>query len=223
MTRKARIALAPQNVEKWLKLFKKHTKEYERKRLRAIKLLWEGHSQKQVSNLLNCSKTSLNDWIDSYLLGGFKELLKPWDSGRKNKGQLNQTQERILRFIILHKSPLLYGYSTGLWTLSLLSDLLNKKWGISLKTTQLHSILQERLGLSHQKYHQDYKEANKAAQKAFVNSLKTKESSTSTSKSIWFDEFSISNRTETAYGWGVRNQTAIVSSRQKKEKGPTFY
>lgn len=220
LTRKARIALAPQDRKNWSKLFKKHIKEYERKRLRAIQLLWDGHTQNEVSKKLNCSKTSLNDWIDSYLSGGFSELLKPWDSGRKGKGQLSRTQEKILRYIILYKSPFLYGYNSGLWTLSLLSDLLKKKWNITLKLTQISTILKENLGLSHQKYHQDYKEANKKTQRAFVRSLKDRQEQSEQSQSIWFDEFGISTRTDAAYGWAVRNSSATVASRQKKENEP---
>jgi len=216
MTRTARLALAPQNKEEWSRLFKLHKEEYLRKRLRAINLCWDGLSQNQVKRQLGCSQSSLHRWIDSYLDGGFTKLLGKWISGNSGKGKLTKIRKRILRYIILKKSPMDYAYQSGVWTLDLLIDLLNKKWDISLQKSQLYVILNKDLGLSHQKFHRDYQEADKGKQKQFLKDL-DKALSEENQEVIWFDEFSLSTRTEAGYGWAVINSSPRIASREKKE------
>lgn len=221
MTRTERLALAPQDIETWSKLFKKHKEEYLRNRLRSIKLSWEGKSQKAIAQQLGCSKSSLHSWIDSYLSGGFPELLSKWTSGREGTGRLNKTHKRILTYIILHKNPMDYSYQTGLWTLEILKDLIKIKWSISLGKSQLYTILTKDLGLSHQKFHRDYREADEGKQKSFIKELDG-ELVKENQEVMWFDEFSLSTRTDDSYGWAVRNTSPTIPSREKKENAKMF-
>lgn len=89
LTRTTRLQKAPRDDSEWSRLFAKHKEEYLRKRLRVLKLSWEGLSQSKIRTKLGCSKSSIHRWIDAYLSGGYAELLQKHISGATGKGQLS--------------------------------------------------------------------------------------------------------------------------------------
>ena len=52
------------DLELWQKLYYKCQQEYLRKRLLAIKYLYEGKTRTEVSDLLDCHYKTLSTWID---------------------------------------------------------------------------------------------------------------------------------------------------------------
>ncbi|MDT9338717.1 helix-turn-helix domain-containing protein [Trichodesmium erythraeum 21-75] len=56
-------------------MYYKCQKEYLRKRLLAIKYLYEGKNRAEVSDLLDCHYQTLSTWIDKFLEGGLKNLI----------------------------------------------------------------------------------------------------------------------------------------------------
>lgn len=220
LNRRQRMQKAPQNQEEWQKLYYKHQKGYQRRRLTAIKLLWNGWKLVDICADLKCDIKSLRDWIDAYLSGGFTELLEPKISGKLGKGQLTDKHLRVLKYIVLHKTPLDYGYEVYRWTLDLISDLLTKKWDIHLKKSRIQAILTNNLNLSYQKFHRDYINADKGKQKAFASDVNHRlEHQQKDEALIWFDEFSISTRPDASYGWAARNTSPTIPSNEKKENG----
>ena len=65
------------DLELWQKLYYKCQQEYLRKRLLAIKYLYEGKTRTEVSDLLDCHYKNLSTWIDEFLEGGLKMVVKP--------------------------------------------------------------------------------------------------------------------------------------------------
>ena len=157
------------NIELWQKLYYKHQKEYLRKRLLAIKYLYEGHSRKSVSELLGCNYKTLSSWIDKFLEGGLNELVKPITHNLPSR--LNIDQKKELKIMLLSEKPMDYGIDRNIWTGKIISNVIESKWGVKLKTTRIYEILNE-LNLSYQKAHRDYANANKEQQKAFIWGLK---------------------------------------------------
>jgi len=190
-----------------------------RTRLNAIKLLWDDFKLVDVCIRLNCNIKSLRKWIDAYLAGGFKQLLLKKVSGRSGKGKLDKDYLRILRYIILQKKPSDYGMDFYRWTLDAIKNLIFQKWEIGLKKSQLQVILKEKLGLSYQKFHRDYANADIGAQKAFAKDINRRiENKSEDEIQIWFDEFSISTRPDASYGWAEINSSPTVPSNEKKDK-----
>jgi hypothetical protein len=72
--------------------------------------------------------------------------------------------------------------------------------------------------LSHQKTHQDYANASPAQQKKFVETLKKMRLRKSGEKILFFDEFSVANRSTTYYGWAERNSRPEVPSDEQKKQ-----
>jgi len=213
------MAAAPQDIKEWQKLYYQHQQGYLRTRMKAIKLIWEGNKLVDVCLQLRCNLKSLRKWVDAYLSGGFKKLLAKKRSGKTGKGKLSAEQLRILKYIVTQKTPLDYGMDFYRWTLDLLGDLLEKKWGIKLQKSQIQQILKKKLNLSYQKFHRDYANADIGAQKAFAKDINRRINEKGEDEVlIWFDEFSISTRPDTSYGWAERNTNPSIGSNEKKEK-----
>lgn len=221
MNRRQRIAKAPQNRKLWQKLYYKHQKSYQRKKLEAIKLLWDGSKLVDVCFRLECAKDTLNNWIDTYLSGGFDALLLPKKSGKTGKGQLTANKLKILKYIILHKLPSdypTYNLSGHVWTLCNIKILLVEKWNITLEKSWIHEILHKKLNLSFQKFHRDYANADKNKQKEFAVDLQNRiDNKTDDEVYFWYDEFSVSTRPQASYGWAEKNTTPTIPSDEKKE------
>lgn len=214
------MANAPQDRELWQKLYYKYPKSYQRRRLDSIKLLWDGYKQIDVCVQIGCDRKTLHKWIDLYLGGGFDSLLEPIQSNKKGKGKLQAYHLRVLKYIIIHKSPKDYGKATHRWTIPLIKELLKEKWGIELKKSRIQEILHQELGLSYQKFHRDYGNADKTKQKVFAKDLDSRIANQSQEEAlIWFDEFSISTRADVSYGWAVRNSSPKIVTNEKKENG----
>ena len=154
----------------WRKLYYKHQKDYIRRRLIAIKHLYEGQSRLQICKSLGCSYNTLTTWLDKYLEGGLNGLVSPIK--HKNAPQrLSPEYKQEIKRMLLNDSPKQHGFSRNIWTGDLIIDFIKSKWNISLKSSRIYEILQE-LGLSYQRAHRDYANADKSAQKEFIEQLK---------------------------------------------------
>ena len=136
----------------WQKLYYKNQKQYLRKRLLAIRYLYEGKSRTEVSELLNCNYKTLSTWIDKFLAGGLNELTKP--ICHQVSSRLNLEQKEELKRMLLKESPKDYDIDRNIWTGKIISSVIESRWGVKLKTTRIYEILKE-LNLSYQKAHRD--------------------------------------------------------------------
>lgn len=149
------------DLELWQKLYYKHQQEYLRKRLLAIKYLYEG-SRTEVSALVNCTYKTLSTWIDKFLEGGLNELVQPIT--HQVSSRLNAEQRQELKIMLLEQKPTDYGIDRNIWTGGIIISVIESRWGVKWQTTRIYEILSE-LNLSHQKAHRDYENADKEQQK----------------------------------------------------------
>ena len=157
------------DVDLWQQLYYKHQQEYIRKRLLAIRYLYEGKSRIEVSELLDCHYKTITSWIDKFLEGGLTLLIKPITHQKQSR--LNIEQKHELKIILLSEKPTNYGIDRNIWTGNIISNIIELKWGVKLKTTRIYEILNE-LNLSYQKAHRDYANADKEQQALFIGQLK---------------------------------------------------
>jgi transposase len=205
----------------WQKLYYKHQKSYQRRRLEAIKLVWDGLKMVDVRLRLGCAVNTLNGWMDSCLSGGFDGLLSPRASGKAGTGQLCGVRLRVFKYTILHKRPddyACHGLGGYVWTLGKLEVLLSKKWGIALKATRIHEILDKEPDLSFQKHYRDYANASPSEQRKFVSDMVGRIDNRQEDEAhIWYDGFSVSTRPQASYGWAEKNSSPTIPSNEKKE------
>lgn len=198
----------------WQKLYYKHQQEYIRRRLLAIKYLWEGKSRTEVTKLLGCTYKTLTEWIDKFRLGGLETLIEPITHTVPSR--LNDEQKLALKNMLLEQKPTDYGIDRQIWTGQIICTVIQKRWDVELKDSRIYEILHE-LGLSHQKAHRDYANADPEQQKQFVETLQKKiESRQSKQKIIFFDEFAVYDRPSLFYAWAEKNSRPQVPSNERR-------
>ena len=84
MIRRIRLQfLAPQDRKAWQKQYYEHQKYWQRRRLLALKAIWDGQNLSEVCSEQKVRWQTLVYWLDSYLHGGFDKLLKKLPVHRK--------------------------------------------------------------------------------------------------------------------------------------------
>ena len=216
---KAFAQLKP-NFKLLKKLFKKQQKAYIRTRLKAIKLLWQGKSRQEVVEKLDIDRTSLLNWLHILLEQGVEAGLKLLAQPKKveKSGKLVAEQQVSLIDILENKKPGDYGYHQNIFTGKILVELVEKEWQISLSDQTIYNML-ERQGFSYQRGHRDYVNADPLQQQAYGLELKNAlQTRAEQERLVFFDEFSVTNRPTTFYGWARVNTRFKVASNEKKKR-----
>jgi transposase len=169
MNRNAALLNMPLDLKEWQKQFNRHQQEYLRDRLEAIKLLCEGNSRKQVSIKLGCSYDTLTSWIDKYLKGGLSKLVLPITHQKPSR--LSGEQKEKLKIMLMTQRPTDYGIERNMWTGEIIVQVLKSRFNVDMKDSRVYEILAE-LGLSYQRGHRDYANADPEAKKNWVDEVK---------------------------------------------------
>jgi len=202
------------------KLHKKEQKEYIRTRLKAIRWLWEGKSRPEIVAKLDIDRSSLLNWIKVLIAEGIEQGLKILTQGKKVKksGKLSFEQQESLLYTLENEKPSDYGYEQNIFTGQILVEVVKKKWQIELTDQTIYNIL-HRQDFSYQRGHRDYDDADPLAQEAYALELKTAlKNKADDEKFVFFDEFSVTNRPTTFYGWARVNTKFKVPSNEKKKR-----
>jgi transposase len=162
------------DADQWQKLYYRHPQQYIRKRLDAIKLLMGGQSRGQVAQYLECSYETLSRWIDAYLTSGLEQLVIAITHNKLSRLSVEQQQQ--LKVMLLTQRPIDYGVERHLWTGGIIAQVIEQRWQVQLKDSRIYEILDE-LGLSHQRGHRDYANADVLVQKHWVETVKKTASS----------------------------------------------
>lgn len=202
------------DLELWQKLYNNTQQEYLRKRLRAIKYLYEGKMRPEIAKIIGCTYKTLTTWIDLFLNKGLEALVTPVKHNVKQR--LSPQQKIELKEIIINKLPSDYGIDRNIWTGKIIAEVIYKQWSISYKLARIYEILYE-IGLSHQRAHRDYINADSQQQKDFVQKVeKTLDSLPSNTRAMFYDEFAVFDRPSIFYGWAEKNTRPKVPSDEKK-------
>lgn len=138
-------------------------------RLYAVYQVSLGKSSRKVEELYNTSFKQITNWVHRFENEGIEGLRdKP---GRGRKSLLTQEQLDELRNILLHQSPVDYGFNTETWTGPMIQDQIKKKFGVEYKKAQVYNII-KKLGFTYQKGKQTYPEASQEAKDEFSEALK---------------------------------------------------
>jgi transposase len=159
----------PFNPDEWQKLYYRHQQQYIRNRLDGIKLIQQGNSRAQVCQQVGCSYDTLTRWLKKYLSGGLNELVSAITHQKPSR--LSSEQQQQLKVMVLEHRPTDYGIDRQMWTGAILSEVMAQHWGVQLKDSRIYELLEE-LGLSYQRAHRDYANADRQAQKEWVKTVK---------------------------------------------------
>ena len=159
----------PFDVEQWQKLYYRYQQQYIRRRLKAIQLLQQGMSRAQVCEQIGCCYDTLTSWVRKYLQEGLKGLVAP--IRHQKPSRLSVEQQQQLKQMVLTQHPTDYGIERQMWTGEILSKVIACRFQVQLKDSRIYDLL-DKLGLSYQRAHRDYANANAKAQKQWVDTVK---------------------------------------------------
>lgn len=119
----------------------------EQRRLRGIDLLDQGWSQVKVARELGVTPAAVCQWARTRSSGGKKALKArphPGPTPKLTGRQLEQLEKMLL------KGPRQHGFSTELWTLHRVAELVDRRFGVTYDLSGIWHVLR-RLGWSCQK------------------------------------------------------------------------
>ena len=154
-------------------LIKNNPEEYIRKRLKAIRLLWEGRTKKEVMEKLDIHRTALQNWIRAVVDKGVEDGIKYLSRKmRINKPcKLNTTQQEEIIQMVENESPHDYGYVNNVFTGDIIVRIIKQKYQIDVSDQLVYNMF-KRHGFSYQKAHRDYENADPEKQKKYCELVK---------------------------------------------------
>lgn len=108
-------------------------------RLIAVRRLREGEAASTVVASYSLSRTTIYTWLKSANAGGKSALKASKHAGSGFK--LSDAQRRKVRSWICGKVPRQHGFDFGLWTRSIIAELIRRRFGISLGLTAVGCLL----------------------------------------------------------------------------------
>lgn len=193
--------------------FAKNQAAYIRKRLQTILLYSQGAKVKRIMLVLSLSEKTVRTYINTYTKEGFERLCEK--TKQDKKARLTKEQAILFKETLLHKKPYEVALTGNIWTGALMCQYLQNTFGIVYRSG-IYDLL-ERLGLTHQKAHADYGNAQPAAQAAFVAELETVVLQADANSSVvFFDEFSVCEKPTSYYGWAEKNTRPTFKTNEKK-------
>jgi len=133
--------------------------ELEARRRRAVALLEKGHGVREVARQIGCSPGSVSRWQADVRMKGPNALNAKPVPGRPHRLTAGQ-RERLLR--ILLKGAMAQGYSTDLWTLRRVAEVIARTFGITYHPAHVWKVLRHE-GWSCQKPERRARERNEEA------------------------------------------------------------
>lgn len=131
----------------------------EKRRRQAIRLLKQGHTYRSVAQKVNSSLSSVVRWHQAYRKKGRNGLKSTSNTGRPCLLS-NRQKKTLLRVLV--KGPLEAGYSTDLWTLKRIGQIIQKNFQVRYSTGNLWKLMNG-LGWSCQKPQKKAKERREEA------------------------------------------------------------
>jgi transposase len=181
-------------------------------RLMAVERVRDGEAASSVIAAYGFSRTTIYKWLAAAAKPrvGMKSLLSRPATGRPRT--LSARQEKQVFRWINGRDPRQYGLDFGLWTRSVVADLIERKFDIRLGVTAVGGLLAN-LGLTPQKplqraYQRDPEAIEKWRRETFP--AIARQAKASGGEVYFWDESGF--RADTVHGktWGVKGQTPVV-------------
>ena len=179
-------------------------------RLMAVERVNEGEDPSEVIAAYGFCRTTIYKWIKIALDAGEIGLRSTQGTGRPRT--LTSAQERQVFRWVNGRDPRQYGLDFGLWTRMIVSELIDKKFGVRLGVTAVGTML-ARLGLTPQKplqraYQRDPEAIERWRRETFPGIAR--QAKQEGGEVFFWDESGF--RADTVHGktWGVRGETPVV-------------
>jgi|AP12_2_1047962.scaffolds.fasta_scaffold15398_2 transposase len=187
-------------------------KTREKIRIRAVKLVEQGHSPEQVIKALGFHRSCIYEWLAKYREGGTRALQTKTLSGRPKK--LNGQQVKKIYDIVTAKNPLQLKFEFALWTRDMVRDLIKDQFSVKLSRVSVGRLL-KKMGLSPQKpLHRAYQQDPDLVQQWLESEFpRIKTLARKAKAEIYFgDEASVRSDFHSGTTWAPKGKTPVVKT-----------
>lgn len=109
-------------------------------RIKAVLLNGDGKSSSEIATILNVSREITSKWLKIYEQQGVDGLLEGHRPGRPTR--LSDVQKIILCDIV-DSGPVAYGYSTGVWTSTVIAEVIREEFSVDYHPGHVRKLLAE--------------------------------------------------------------------------------
>lgn len=187
-------------------------------RKQAVKAIRElGQSPEDVAITLGLNRSTIYKWLKIYDTKGMAGLESTKAKGPESKMTISQ-KNRLFKY--LTKNPLQLKFEFALWTIDMIAELIQSKFGIEYSKVHVGRILKE-IGFSWQRpieraYQQDPEKVELWLNKTYP---KIKREAKKESRTIYFgDEAGFHATAQYGKTWSPKGQTPIIKTSGKREK-----
>lgn len=139
-------------------------------RLLCMLQIAKGGSSREAEKLLLLSHNQICLWVKRINTEGIEGLRDKPKPGRKSR--ISVEELKLLKDVVLNKSPGDYGFNTATWTAPLLVKWLKMECNLTYSDDAVYILLKKKLGLSHKKGRGFYPEADGQKRAEFMVMLK---------------------------------------------------
>jgi transposase len=172
----------------------------------------------EVMKSLGLCRTTIYRWLRVYRVGGDDALKASKASGPAPK--LSDKQKQTVRKWILGNDPRQYGFDFGLWTRSIVAELIQTRMGITVGLTAVGRLLAS-LHITPQKpLRRAYERDPKAVQEWLTKTYpKLRRRARRLGATIFFlDEAGFSSEPSLGKTYGLKGQTPVVKTTGQRQK-----
>ncbi|MEM5318528.1 IS630 family transposase [Paraburkholderia sp. JHI869] len=181
-------------------------------RQQAVKAIREGQDVASVAAAYGVNERSVYRWLSDFVNGGQNALLAKAIPGRPPK--VSPEEMRWLAQAVRDNTPLQYKFEFGLWTLSLIAALIERKFGKKLSLSGVSRIM-KLLGFTAQKplYQAWQQDAALVRQWEFETYPAIRAEVRAAGATIYFaDESGLRSDYHTGTTWAPQGQTPVVET-----------
>lgn len=194
-----------------------NTSEYLRI-LAVRRVIEDGERPSEVMKSLGLCRTTIYRWLRAYQAGGEDSLKSSKASGPEPK--LSEKQRQKVRKWILGKDPRQYGFDFGLWTRSIVAEMIQSQMGVTMGLTAVGRLLAS-LDITPQKPLRRAYERDPEAVQEWLNKTypKLRRRAKRLGGTIFFlDEAGFTSEPTLGKTYGLKGHTPVVSTTGQRQK-----
>jgi transposase len=185
-------------------------KELEARRLRAAELFAAGVSQAEVARQLDVTRQSAHRWHARWKAGGTQALTSRGPTGYATR-LTSQDLQRLAELLLAGAS--VHGFTGDLWTVSRITQLIAREFGVHYHPSHVWWLLRHRLGRSPQRPIRRARERDQAAIDRWVATDWPRIKQNARRRSaclVFFDESSLSLLPNVRRTWAPRGRPPVL-------------
>lgn len=176
----------------------------------AVKRVLNGETEGAVATSLEVNRRTVTKWVSWYRKGGEAQLRSRKATGRPPA--LDERQTKQLREVIVGRNPQQLSFGTALWTIPILQQLIERRWGKVLHPTTVSRTL-HRLGLTPQQpsrraFQRDDEACQKWASEEFPKLVRRTKRKQATM--LFVDETGVHEQAPVGTTWAERGRRPVI-------------